>query len=120
MNNDSMTNNSNNINNIGLNVPFHTEKYWDEFYKESTNTNYDWYFELKAIKSTYFDLTNLNPESEILILGIGNSSIIDYFIKNKFKYVTCVDFSSFLTKQLKEKYENREECLEYDCNFKSA
>lgn len=116
MNNDSIS--SNNINsNVELNVPFHTEKYWDEFYKENPNTNYDWYFELNLIKSNHFDLTNLNPELEILILGIGNSSIIDFFIKNKFKYVTCVDFSSYLTKQLKEKYENKDECLEYDCNF---
>jgi len=115
MNNDSMT--SNNMTNIELNVPFHTEKYWDEFYKENPNTNYDWYFELNMLKSSYFDLTNLNPESEILIPGIGNSSIIEYFINNKFKYVTCVDFSSYLIKQLKEKYENKEECLEYDCNF---
>lgn len=108
---------SNNINSIELNVPFHTEKYWDEFYKDNTNTNYDWYFELNILKSSYFDLINLNPESEILILGVGNSLIIDYFIKNKFKYVTCVDFSSHLIKQLKEKYENKEECLEYDCKL---
>ena len=109
---------SNNINNIELNVPFHTEKYWDEFYKENINTNYDWYFELNLIKSNYFDLANINPESEILILGIGNSSIINYFIKNKFKYITCVDFSTDLIKSLKEKHENTNECLEYDCKFK--
>jgi len=113
MNNDSIT--SNNINNIELNVPFHTEKYWEKFYKENPNTNYDWYYELNILKSIYFDLANLNPQLEILILGIGNSSIIDYFIKNKFKYVTCVDFSTYLIKQLKEKYQNKEECVEYDC-----
>jgi len=113
MNNDSII--SNNTNTIELNVPYHSEKYWEEFYKDNNSLNYDWYFELNFLKSNYFDLNKINGESEILILGIGNSSIIEYFIKNKFKYVTCVDFSSYLIKNLKEKYENREECLEYDC-----
>lgn len=103
-------------NNIELNMPFHSEKYWEEFYRENINNIYDWYFELNILKSNYFNFNNLNVDSEILVLGVGNSSVIEYFIKNKFKYITFVDFSALLIKNLREKYESRDECAEYDCN----
>ena len=101
--------------NIELNVPFHTEKYWDTFYKENLSLQYDWYFELNLLKTNNFDLKNLNQESEILLLGIGNSSLLDFFIKNKFNYITSLDFSPIIINYLKIKYENIEQTSEYDC-----
>ncbi len=107
---------SRNLNNIELNISFSTEKYWDQFYKENSISNFDWYFDTNLIKSNFYDMKNMKLDSEILLLGVGTSNIIDTFIKNKFKYITSVDFSSYLIKQLKEKYEGNNESEEYDCN----
>jgi len=110
-------NSSGNLNNIELNISFSTEKYWDQFYKENSISNYDWYFDTNVIKSNFFDIKNMKIDSEILLLGVGSSNIIDFFIKNKFKYITSVDFSSYLIKNLKEKYDANKDCEEYDCKF---
>ena len=75
------------------------------------------HFDINIIKSNYFDMKNMKIDSEVLLLGVGSSNIIDSFIKNKFQYTTSVNFSAYLIQNLKEKYEGNKECEEYDCNI---
>jgi len=101
-------------------LPFHLSSYWDNFFRnQNLNISFDWYFNLEFYKSNTFNILNWDRNSEIIILGVGNSNIIEYLIKNKFIHVTVVDFSSTLISFLKIKYENLKECAEWDCKLKS-
>jgi hypothetical protein len=100
-------------------LPFHKKAYWEEYYKNcNLNIFSEWYFDLHSYNSNIFDINKWDTNAEIIIIGVGNSKIIDYLISKKFVHVTLVDFSSTLIDNLKNKYENLEECKEWDCNFK--
>lgn len=99
-------------------MPFHTKDFWETYYKQTGfNTNNDWYFPLINLPSKLFDLSSLSKDNEILITGVGTSSILDYLMNNKFIGVTCIDFSESLIKHLKSKYENSKDCSEWDCKL---
>jgi hypothetical protein len=99
-----------------LYVPFHLASYWEEFYKNCDLNNFsEWYFELVEYTSKSFNILNWDKQVEIIILGVGNSNFINYLVENKFEHVTLVDYSSTLINFLKNKYENLEECKEWDC-----
>lgn len=95
-------------------IPFHLQEYWEDFYKNGALT-YDWYVNLENIQTDYFNIDQWDREAEILIIGVGSSSIIDCLIEKKFLHVTLVDYSEQLISKLKQKYESFEECEEWDC-----
>jgi hypothetical protein len=97
--------------------PFHLSTFWDEYYKLNIDSTTEWYFDLENFKLKDFDISTWDRNLEIIILGIGNSKIIDYLIANKFIHVTLVDFSSFLINHIKKKYESIKECAEWDCKI---
>ncbi len=101
-----------------INIPFHLNAYWEEFYISSDLITFsEWYFDLHTYSSNKFNIKNWDKDSEIIILGVGNTYFIDFLVQNKFLHVTLVDFSSTLIEYLKNKYENLEECQEWDCKF---
>ena len=89
-------------------LPFHTKKFWDEFYLKRGKEIINWYFDLTKIDFPEFSIKNLSLEDEILIIGPGNSSILDYLFNNNFENICLYDFSSELIEILKEKYKNTE------------
>lgn len=96
-------------------MPFHTKDFWENYYKQTGFDANDWYFPLVGLNSKLLDISSLSKDSEILITGVGTSSILDYLMNNKFVGVTCVDFSESLIKHLKSKYESCKDCSEWDC-----
>lgn len=106
----------NEISETDLYLPFHLNSYWEEFYRNTDLNNFfEWYFELADYSSKSFDILNWDKQIEIIIIGVGNSNFINFLVENKFEHVTLVDYSSTLINFLKNKYENLEQCKEWDC-----
>ena len=93
-----------------MDFQFHSKRFWDDFYKNQIrdNNNINWYFDLTKLKSPDFSLQNLSKDDEILIIGSGLSSTLDYLLNNDFVFVKIFDFSEELIKILKEKYKKTE------------
>jgi hypothetical protein len=89
-------------------IPFHTKKFWDEFYLKRGKEIINWYFDLTKIDFPEFSIKNLSLEDEILIIGPGNCSLLDYLFNNNFENICLYDFSIELIELLKEKYKNSE------------
>lgn len=94
--------------------PFYSLSYWEDFYSKGV-ISYDWYFNLENFNSAKFNIDSWDREAEILILGVGSSTITDYLISKQFLHVTLVDFSPKLISFLKQKYEHMKECEEWTC-----
>ena len=88
------------------NFEYHEKEFWDNFYKNRNPyvPNINWYFDITKVKIDNFSLNNLSKEDEILILGAGLSSILDYFNQNDYEKITIFDFSDELVKILTDKY----------------
>ena len=97
-------------------LPFHTKEFWDNFYKNNSqdNSNINWYFDLTKLSSKDFSIRNLSKEDEILLVGPGLCSTLDYLDKNGYQNVTIFDFSEELTKILTEKYNKEWEIDPFD------
>ena len=95
-------------------LPFHTKSFWNNFYKNYSkdNNNINWYFDLTKFQSNDFSIRNLSKDDEILLIGPGLSSTLDYLNNNGFYKITIFDFSEELEKILSQKY-NKE--WEIDC-----
>ena len=89
-------------------LPFHESSFWDTFYKNHIQqqdfSNINWYFELTSFSNSEFSLKNFTKEDEILIVGAGLSSTLDYFDYNGFENIAIYDFSEELIKILQNKY----------------
>ncbi len=97
-----------------LNVNFDVA-YWNDFYKVNGFDLPDWYFNFEKIKPEI--IKKWDPDSEILIIGVGVSSILNHLIENKFSYVTVLDYSPPLIEYLRKKYSQLPECKEWDCKL---
>ena len=88
------------------NLEYHDKEFWDNFYKNRNPyiTNINWYFDITKVNIDNFSLNNLSKEDEILLVGAGLSSILDYFNKNDYEKITIFDFSEELVKILNDKY----------------
>ena len=89
-------------------LPFHTKKFWDNFYKnhiqQQEQSNINWYFDLTQYSTSEFSLKNFTKEDEILLVGPGLSSTLDFFESKGFDKITVFDFSEELINILKNKY----------------
>ena len=97
-------------------LPFHTKEFWDNFYKNYSqdNNNINWYFDLTKLISNDFSIRTLSKDDEILLIGPGLSSTLDYLENNGYQNVTIFDFSEELTKILTEKYNKEWEIDPFD------
>ncbi len=89
-------------------LPFHQSSFWDNFYKnhllQKDPSNINWYFDLTTFSTSEFSLKNFSKDDEILLVGPGLSSTLDYFDSNDYEGITIFDFSETLTNYLKQKY----------------
>ena len=113
-----------NINNSQIlsNLQFHTKSFWNNFYQSlnKNNNNINWYFDITKVKIDDFSLNDLLKDEEILLIGPGLSSILDYLNNNGFDHVSIVDFSEELKKKLSEKYNKKWEVICYDITSKKS
>ena len=89
------------------NLQFHKKSFWNNFYKNinKEHKNLNWNFDITKTKIKDFSLSELSKEhDEILLLGPGLSSILDYLNNNGYKKVTIFDYSDELKKIINEKY----------------
>ena len=101
-------------------LPFHSKSFWDSFYKrhsqQQDSQNINWYFDLTTFSTSEFSLKNFPKEAEILVVGPGLSSTLDFFELNEFKNISIFDFSEELYKILQNKYSDHKdwgiECLD--------
>ena len=98
----------------GLPFEYHEKEFWDFFYKNRNPevNNINWYFDITKINIENFSLNNLSKEDEILLVGAGLSSILDYFNDNDYEKITIFDFSEELVKILTDKY-NKDWAIDY-------
>lgn len=97
-------------------IPFHMKSFWEIYYKNLSDIKLnDWYFELQNYQSKIFDFNSIDKDGEVLILGVGNSKLVEYLIEKKFTHVCMIDFSENLNKWMQSKYGSRTECEEWDC-----
>ena len=101
------------MNDYSINNKFEIN-YWNEFYASNGFENLpEWYYDFQKINND--EINKWNTNSEILIVGIGTSSIIEFLSSKKFPYVTILDYSEPVIELHKTKYEL--EFDEWDCNF---
>ena len=98
----------------GLPFEYHEKEFWDFFYKNRNPevNNINWYFDITKVNIENFSLNNLSKEDEILLVGAGLSSILDYFNDNDYEKITIFDFSEELVKILTDKY-NKDWAIDY-------
>ena len=90
-------------------LPFHSKQFWEDFYKKKQIDTINWYFDLTKVDLNDFNLKNISQDSEILIVGPGLSSTLDYFADNNYTKISVFDFSEECVNILKEKYSNMTE-----------
>lgn len=89
-------------------LPFHSKEFWNSFYKEKNEGNINWYFDLTKIKEFKIE-ENVTLQDELLIVGPGLTSILDYLKNNDYQLVTMYDFSEELVKIIRKRYDIQEE-----------
>ena len=96
-------------------LPFHTKEFWDKFYKENDQTNINWYFDITKIKE--FNIKeNISTEDELLIVGPGLTSALDFFKNNGYDKIEMYDFSEQLVKIIKNRYNlNEDSSWDIEC-----
>lgn len=95
----------------------HKKEFWNMFYHESKFKTVDWYFELQNLNKSVFDLNNYKRDTEILVVGVGTSSLIDILIKENFSRCIFIDFCQGLIDYLGEKYLSIESLADWDCKY---
>lgn len=94
--------------------------FWNDEYVSKNFKQLDWYFEIQKLKTTKFDIRSYPKNKEILVVGVGTSSIIDYFWKEHYTKLIFIDFSDKLIKHLEDKYlkeDNETDLNDWDCKY---
>ena len=94
-------------------LPFHQKSFWEDFYKTKVNETLNWYFDITKLEIPEFSVKSISKDDEVLVLGPGNSSFLDYLNENDYDKITIIDFSEELIKNLQNKYKDRSDNWEY-------
>ncbi len=78
------------------------KEYWNKRYTKTKGLPYDYITPYEYLSNTIKSL-NLRKESKILISGCGSSLIPEKLHEEGYSFITCVDFSSVIIEDLKEK-----------------
>lgn len=84
-----------------------TKEYWDDRYRGPDKNGYDWFKNYSDIKTIVE--VHLRPDSKILILGCGTSSLSEDLYLSGFKHVTSVDFSAPAIELMRQRNQSRPE-----------
>ena len=97
-------------------LQFYSKEFWDNFYKNRNQkmNNINWYFDLTKVKLNEFSLKDISKEKDILLIGAGLCSTLDYFNNNNYDKITIFDFSEELKSILVERYNKDWDIESYD------
>ena len=85
-----------------LNVQNYAKKeYWNERFNQ-TDTNFDWYADWDQL-SKYF-IPILNSDSNILMVGCGNSKLSNQMYLSNYKNIINIDISDIVIQKMKKQY----------------
>jgi ubiquinone/menaquinone biosynthesis C-methylase UbiE len=85
-----------------VNVQNYAKKeYWNERFNQ-TDTNFDWYADWDQL-SKYF-IPILNPDSNILMVGCGNSKLSNQMYLSNYKNIINIDISDIVIQKMKKQY----------------
>ncbi|EGR34823.1 protein kinase domain protein [Ichthyophthirius multifiliis] len=84
--------------------------YWEERYTRDPEP-FDWYQRFQGIKQ--FIVPYLTAESRILNVGAGNSRLSEELFDEGYTYITNIDISQVVTKQMQEKYKDKPSTFKY-------
>ncbi|OMJ80960.1 hypothetical protein SteCoe_18667 [Stentor coeruleus] len=87
---------------------FSSREYWESRYS-SENTSYDWLLPFSQLRNIILPRLHDNTQSEILIVGCGNSRIGEELYRDGFHNITNIDYSAAVIRQMLEKYREMEE-----------
>jgi len=89
-----------------ISLDFFKREFWDNFYKNHNPKSpyINWYFDITKLNIDNFSLSKIQKEEDILLIGPGLSSILDYFYENDYEKITIYDYSDELVKILNDKY----------------
>mmetsp|Transcript_1476 Transcript_1476/g.980 ORF Transcript_1476/g.980 Transcript_1476/m.980 type:complete len:224 (+) Transcript_1476:45-716(+) len=88
--------------------------YWNSRYTNEQGQVNDWYLNHEQIKGILHSRLFEDKQTEIMILGSGNSELGSKLYEDGYNYITNVDFSEVVTDQMKERYKHLDE-MDYVC-----
>ena len=87
-------------------------QYWDVRYQDEQATsssgfeNFDWFITFKDAYSTFESVINDREKSNILVVGVGKSDVIDVLYKKGFREIVSIDISPTIINQMKAQYKD--------------
>ncbi|KAG9395231.1 Methyltransferase [Carpediemonas membranifera] len=85
-------------------VDYSTASYWDMRYLNDQADKQEWLITPEALDEHLVPL--LSQESEILVIGCGNSELSAYLYNQGYMNITNVDFSAVVIAEMRERYVN--------------
>ena len=86
---------------------FHTETYWEKFFKQRGNKAFEWYGEFQDFISLIKRYTP-NTDETFLVIGCGNSEFSSNLYDEKYRNITNIDFSEYVVNEMKQKNNTRQ------------
>lgn len=85
--------------------PYGNKYYWEARYRHDS-TPLEWYHNNKAFNEIFEEL--VNKQMKVLVIGNGNSELPVYLQEKGVEQIEAIDFSSFITKQMKKAHKDKE------------
>eukprot|EP00656_Telonema_subtile_P010804 TRINITY_DN1525_c0_g1_i2.p1 TRINITY_DN1525_c0_g1~~TRINITY_DN1525_c0_g1_i2.p1 ORF type:complete len:207 (+),score=27.60 TRINITY_DN1525_c0_g1_i2:254-874(+) len=85
---------------------YHSVNYWDSRFR--IEDEFDWYHKWRPHLKEQFENLGLSPESQILVIGCGNSSLSRDMYDDGYENIVNVDFSSVVIPSMKVKNATRD------------
>ena len=82
--------------------------YWEDRYKSSENTTFDWLENYSALKDIISSLNIPKETGQILNLGCGNSEFAENMYDDGYKNITNIDISHNVIKAMAERNKEKE------------
>ena len=83
------------------------KSYWEERYKSSENTTFDWLENYSSLKDIIYSLNISKENGQILNLGCGNSEFSENMYDDGYKNIKNIDISNNVIKNMKERNKER-------------
>ena len=81
-----------------------SKKYhWDKIYKEKSPNEVSWTQEVPVTSIKFFEKFKIDKSSPIIDIGGGESSFVDYLIKNEYKNISVLDISINAINRVKDR-----------------
>ena len=81
--------------------------YWEDRYKSSENTTFDWLENYSALKDIISSLNISKETGQILNLGCGNSEFSEHMYADGYRNIKNIDISHNVIKAMKERNKDK-------------